>query len=32
MKPAMIRDTRAWQLQVWLSVGIAVFLGAVGLA
>ena len=32
MKPAMIRDTRAWQLQVWLSFGIAVFLCAVGLA
>ena len=26
------RDTRAWQLQVWVSVGIAVFLCAVGLA
>lgn len=26
------RDTRAWQLQVWISFGIAVFLGAVGLA
>ena len=32
MKPAMIRDTGAWQLQVWLSFGIAVFLCAVGLA
>ena len=26
------RDTRAWQLQVWISFGIAVFLCAVGLA
>ena len=26
------RDTRAWQLQVWVSFGIAVFLCAVGLA
>ena len=26
------RDTRAWQLQVWMSFGIAVFLCAVGLA
>ena len=32
MKTSMIRDTRAWQLQVWLSFGIAVFLCAVGLA
>ena len=32
MKAAMIRDTRAWQLQVWMSFGIAVFLCAVGLA
>ena len=32
MKPAMIRDTGAWQLQAWLSFGIAVFLCAVGLA
>lgn len=32
MKASMIRDTRAWQLQVWLSFGIAVFLCAVGLA
>jgi hypothetical protein len=32
MKPAMTRDTGAWQLQVWLSFGIAVFLCAVGLA
>jgi hypothetical protein len=28
----MIRDTRAWQWQVWLSFGVAVFLCAVGLA
>jgi len=26
------RDTRAWQLQVWISFGVAVFLCAVGLA
>ena len=26
------RDTRAWQLQVWVSFGIAVFLCATGLA
>ena len=26
------RDTRAWQLQVWVSFGIAVFLCGVGLA
>jgi hypothetical protein len=26
------RDTRAWQMQVWISFGIAVFLCAVGLA
>ena len=26
------RDTRAWQFQVWISFGIAVFLCAVGLA
>jgi len=26
------RDTKAWQLQVWISFGIAVFLCAVGLA
>ena len=26
------RDTKAWQLQVWVSFGIAVFLCAVGLA
>ena len=32
MKPAMIRDTGAWQLQVWMSFAIAVFLCAVGLA
>jgi hypothetical protein len=32
MKPAMIRDTGAWQLQVWASFAIAVFLCAVGLA
>ncbi|MGM9428633.1 YiaA/YiaB family inner membrane protein [Hydrogenophaga sp. MI9] len=27
-----MRDTRAWQLQVWVSFGIAVFLCATGLA
>lgn len=32
MKPAMIRDSGAWQLQVWMSFAIAVFLCAVGLA
>jgi hypothetical protein len=32
MKPAMIRDTGAWQMQVWMSFAIAVFLCAVGLA
>ena len=32
MKPAMIRDTGAWQLQVWVSFSLAVFLCAVGLA
>ena len=26
------RDTRAWQLQVWVSFGLAVFLCATGLA
>ena len=26
------RDSRAWQLQVWISFGLAVFLCAVGLA
>ncbi len=30
--PIVQRDTRAWQLQVWISFGIAVFLCAVGLA
>ena len=30
--PTIHRDTRAWQLQVWVSFGIAVFLCAVGLA
>ena len=29
---AVQRDTRAWQLQVWISFGIAVFLCATGLA
>lgn len=29
---AIARDTRAWQMQVWISFGIAVFLCAVGLA
>jgi hypothetical protein len=28
----LVRDTRAWQLQVWISFGIAVFLCATGLA
>jgi len=28
----MIRDSRAWQLQVWVSFAVAVFLCAVGLA
>ena len=28
----VMRDTRAWQLQVWVSFGIAVFLCATGLA
>jgi hypothetical protein len=28
----VVRDTRAWQLQVWISFGIAVFLCATGLA
>ncbi|MDP2064445.1 MAG: YiaA/YiaB family inner membrane protein [Hydrogenophaga sp.] len=27
-----MRDTRAWQLQVWVSFGLAVFLCAIGLA
>lgn len=27
-----MRDTRAWQLQVWISFGLAVFLCATGLA
>lgn len=30
--PVVQRDTRAWQLQVWVSFGIAVFLCATGLA
>jgi hypothetical protein len=30
--PIVMRDTRAWQLQVWVSFGIAVFLCATGLA
>ena len=30
--PIIHRDTRAWQLQVWVSFGIAVFLCATGLA
>ncbi|TNF52742.1 MAG: hypothetical protein EP308_10775 [Burkholderiales bacterium] len=30
--PLVMRDTRAWQFQVWASFGIAVFLCAVGLA
>jgi len=30
--PAVMRDTRAWQLQVWVSFGVAVFLCATGLA
>ena len=29
---ALMRDTRAWQLQVWVSFGLAVFLCAIGLA
>jgi hypothetical protein len=28
----VMRDTRAWQLQVWVSFGVAVFLCATGLA
>jgi hypothetical protein len=28
----VMRDTRAWQLQVWVSFGLAVFLCAIGLA
>ena len=32
MKAVMNRDTGAWQLQVWMSFAIAVFLCAVGLA
>ena len=32
MQVIIHRDTRAWQLQVWVSFGIAVFLCAVGLA
>ncbi len=31
-RPFVLRDTRAWQFQVWASFGIAVFLCAVGLA
>jgi hypothetical protein len=31
-QPIVQRDTKAWQLQVWISFGIAVFLCAVGLA
>ncbi len=30
--PIVMRDTRAWQLQVWVSFGLAVFLCATGLA
>ena len=30
--PRMLRDSRAWQLQVWASFGAAVFLCATGLA
>lgn len=30
--PTIHRDTRAWQLQVWVSFGTAVFLCATGLA
>lgn len=30
--PLILRDTRAWQWQVWASFGVAVFLCAVGLA
>jgi hypothetical protein len=30
--PLIHRDTKAWQLQVWISFGIAVFLCGVGLA
>jgi hypothetical protein len=32
MKTLMIRDTRAWQMQVWISFGASVFLCGVGLA
>lgn len=32
MQTTLHRDTRAWQLQVWVSFGIALFLCAVGLA
>jgi hypothetical protein len=32
MQPTVHRDTRAWQLQVWTTFGIALFLCAVGLA
>jgi hypothetical protein len=31
-QPVIRRDTRAWQLQVWLSFGIAISLCAIGLA
>lgn len=31
-RPLVMRDTRAWQFQVWASFGIAVFLCSVGLA
>jgi hypothetical protein len=30
--PIIQRDTKAWQMQVWISFGLAVFLCAVGLA
>jgi hypothetical protein len=30
--PLIHRDTKAWQLQVWISFGIAAFLSGVGLA
>jgi hypothetical protein len=32
MQPIIQRDTKAWQLQVWISFGLAIFLCAVGLA
>lgn len=31
-QPIVQRDTKAWQLQVWISFGIAIFLCGVGLA